>query len=46
MVLRTGMVGGPSRPLAFTAITAKYQTPLSSVENSYEVCAGSLMKML
>ena len=34
------VVGGPSRPLAFTATTAKYQVPSSSVANSYEVAVG------
>src|SRR6187399_2578185 len=31
--LLASVVGGPSRPLALTATTAKYQTPDESVEN-------------
>ncbi len=34
MDLVATVVGGPSSPLAFTATTAKYQTPLGSEVNS------------
>ena len=38
MTFRAVLVDGPSSPLAFTLMTAKYQIPLSSVGHSYEVC--------
>src|SRR5262245_26750610 len=41
-----GVVGGPSRPLALTATTVKYQTPGSSAEKSYDVVVAPEMRTL